>query len=60
MKGGVNTPEPANVEAEDLSSNQEAVTVPMFTGEAKFALTWLCDPFNQFTQDAPSERPGKK
>ncbi len=29
-------------------------------GEAKFALKWLCDPFNQFTKDAPVKRPGKK
>ena len=60
MKGGVNTPEPANVEADELSTNQEAITIPMFAGESKFAMVWLCDAFNQFTKDAPSERPGKK
>lgn len=61
MKGSdVSTVEPANVEPAELSSNQQAVPVPLFAGEAKFALVWLCDPFNQFTKDAPQERPGKK
>lgn len=62
MKGGnIDTsPDPANIEPGELSTNQEATVLPVFAGETKFALVWLCDPFNQFTKDAPQERPGKK
>lgn len=49
-----------NLSEDELSSNQQAVVVPVFAGEAKFALKWLCDPVAQFTRDAPAERPGKK
>ena len=48
------------VDEADLSSNQEAVVIPFFCGEAKFAVKWLCYPFKQFTKDAPTKRPGKK
>lgn len=53
-------PDPGNIDDGDLSTNQQVVVVPVFAGEAKFALKWLCDPMNQFTKDAPAERPGKK
>lgn len=49
-----------NVEPDEVSTNQQAVPLPMFAGEAKFALVWLCEPYNQFTREAPAERPGKK
>lgn len=54
------TADVGNLESDEVSSNQQAVVVPLFAGEAKFALKWLCDPFNQFTREAPAERPGKK
>ncbi|MBN8249106.1 MAG: hypothetical protein J0L84_16890 [Verrucomicrobia bacterium] len=64
MKGGANIQDaqqdPANLEAEELSTNQEAAVIPMFAGEAKFALVWLSPAMNQFTREAPAERPGKK
>ena len=65
MSKGINDlpdsePDPANVSDDELASNQQVVVVPLFCGEAKFALKWLCDPFNQFTKDAPAKRPGKK
>lgn len=63
MKGG-NLPDPdpevGNVDADEVSTNSESSVVPVFAGEAKFALVWLCEPFDQFTREAPAERPGKK
>lgn len=63
MKGG-QTPDPAapagNVEPEELATNREGETVPWFCGEQTFALKWIMDPKNQFTREAPAERPGKK
>lgn len=63
MKGG-SVPEPeattGNLDADELSTNQEAVAVPVFCGEAKFPLRWLDQPSGQFTREAPAERPGKK
>lgn len=53
-------PDPGNLSDDDLSTNQQVIVVPVFAGEAKFSLKWLCDPFNQFTKDAPVSRPGKK
>ncbi len=49
-----------NLDPGELSTNQQTIVVPVFAGEAKFALKWLCDPFKQFTKDAPMKRPGKK
>lgn len=65
MKGGVkNQPDPeqdtANVDAEEMSTNQEGVVVPWFTGEQIVALRWISPVYNQFTKEAPAERPGKK
>ncbi len=64
VKGGANipdaAPDAANLEAEELSTNQEAAVVPMFAGAAKFALVWLSPAMDQFTREAPAERPGKK
>lgn len=64
MKGGGNLPDPnqsvGNLESDEVSTNQQAVPLPLHAGEAKFALRWLCEPFNQFTKEAPAERPGKK
>ncbi len=50
----------ANLTEADFASNQQAVVIPLFCGEAKFALQWLCYPFNQLVKDAPMKRPGKK
>lgn len=50
----------ANVDEQDLATNQEGTVVPFHAGEARFSLVWLCDPFKQFTKEAPAERPGKK
>lgn len=64
MKGGTNLPDPgpdpANVDSGELSTNAQATPLPMFSGEAKFALIWLSPAYNQFTQPAPDERPAKK
>lgn len=64
MKGGANIPDAAqdtgNLGADEVSTNQEAAVVPVFAGEAKFALVWLSSAMNQFTREAPAERPGKK
>lgn len=64
MKGGANIPDAeqsvGNLEADEVATNAEAVVLPVFAGERKFALTWLCEPFDQFTREAPAERPGKK
>ena len=65
MSKGINDrPDPeadlGNLSQDEMSSNQQVVVVPVFSGEAKFGVKWLCDPFNQFTKDAPMKRPGKK
>lgn len=64
MKGGSNVPDPAadtgNLSEDEVSTNAEAVVLPIFAGEAKFAAVWICEPFGQFTRQAPAERPGKK
>lgn len=63
MKGADRTADSqdlGNIEEGELSSNQQAIPVPLVFGEASFALQWLCEPYNQFTREAPSERPGKK
>lgn len=54
------TADAGNVEADELATNQQAMPVPLFAGEAKFALQWICEPYNQFTREAPADRPGKK
>jgi hypothetical protein len=65
MKGGsANIPDPdlamANTEAEEYSTNQEASVLPWLAGEQKVALRWISPVYNQFTKEAPVERPGKK
>lgn len=64
MSKGVNQPEKepdvANLDSGELSSNEEAVAIPWFCGERKFALKWLSPIYHQFTREAPAERPGKK
>lgn len=63
MKGG-NIPDSTeaagNLDADEISTNAEVVTVPLFAGESIFPVRWLCEPFGQFTREAPAERPGKK
>lgn len=53
-------PDPANVGQDELSTNQEATALPMFAGEAKIPVRWISPIMNQFTKEAPAERPGKK
>ncbi len=63
MKGADRTADSqdlGNIEEGELSSNQQAIPVPLFAGETSFALQWLCEPYNQFTREASIERPGKK
>jgi hypothetical protein len=59
-----NQPDPelndANTEADEFSTNQEAVSIPWFCGERKVALRWISPIYNQYTKEAPQERPGKK
>ena len=65
MKGG-STPKPdpeidmGNTANDDFSTNQESVVLPWFAGEQKLALRWISPVYNQFTREAPQERPGKK
>jgi len=62
MKGGSQDQpgETGNVEEREVSTNRQTQPLALFTGEAQFALVWLCDPYNQFTKPAPADRPGKK
>ena len=65
MKGGSGIkPDPAldegNVNGEDVSTNQEATVLPWCAGEQKIAVHWISPVYNQFTKEAPNERPGKK
>ena len=65
MKGETkNQPDPelndANTEADEFSTNQEAVSIPWFCGERKVALRSISPIYNQFTKEAPQERPGKE
>jgi hypothetical protein len=59
-----NQPDPeindGNTEPEDFSTNQESASIPWFCGERKLALRWISPIYNQFTKEAPQERPGKK
>lgn len=65
MKGGVkNQPDPeqdtANIDPEEMSTNQEGIVVPWGCGEFIVSLRWVSPVYNQFTKEAPIERPGKK
>ena len=65
VKGG-SMPKPdaeqdmANTAPEDYSTNEEAVVLPWLAGEQKVAVRWISPVYNQFTREAPVERPGKK
>lgn len=64
MKGGRDNPDPdpdvGNMSADEVSTNEETVTLPIFAGEAILPARWISEPFGQFTREAPAERPGKK
>ena len=65
MKGGSNIKpdnklDTANIQGTDFSTNQQAVPVPWFVGERKISVRWVSPVYNQFTKEAPVERPGKK
>lgn len=53
-------PDPANIGEADLSTNEAGTVVPWGCGEFKVALRWISPAYNQFTREAPDERPGKK
>jgi hypothetical protein len=52
-------PDPANIDAEELSTNEQANILPIFAGESKFATIWLCLPFNEYSKDAGESSPKK-
>lgn len=49
----------ANVGPQDLATNQKQ-DLPWICGEEKVSLLWIGEVYNQYTVDAPIERPGKK
>ncbi len=49
----------ANVGPKDLTTNEKQ-PLPWTCGEEKVALMWVGQVYDQFTIDAPIERPGKK
>ncbi len=51
-------PDPANLDQEELASNQEVTSVPWFAGQRMLAVTWISPIYNTFTKDAPAT--GKK
>lgn len=63
MKGGQpktkeEKPDPANLDASELASNQEAKVIPWFCGTRKIACTWISQVHNQYHKNAPTA--GKK
>jgi hypothetical protein len=57
MKGGTQmpvepTPDIANLDRSELVSNQEAVPVPWFVGEAKIAPKWIAPIYGLYWIDA--------
>jgi hypothetical protein len=53
-------PDIGGIEQEDASTNQEATPLPLFAGERVLKTYWLMPAVNQFTKEAPAERPEKK
>ena len=64
MKGASNLPEEdptvGNVDENDVSTNEEATSIPWFAGEQKIAVRWITPIYNPYYKDAPQTRPGKK
>jgi len=64
VKGGANLPaqEPttANLDGDELSSNQESTPVPWGAGEIQVPAKWITGIIEQEAREAPAERPGKK
>lgn len=56
------TPQPdmGNVATSEVSTNQQAISIPVVFGTNKVALAWISPALNQFTRPAPTSRPGKK
>lgn len=54
------TPDTANVQQNEVATNQQAVAIPLVMGTNKVALRWITPATNQFTKPAPTSRPGKK
>ncbi len=53
-------PEPTAMESESVSTAQEARPLPYIAGERKIAVRWISRVYNQYTREAPQQRPGKK
>lgn len=65
MKGGSIKPtdpslDTGNTAPDEVATNQEAAVLPWGVGETKVAVRWISPVYNQFTREAPAERPGKK
>jgi len=52
--------ENGNTAPDEVATNQEAAVLPWLAGEQKVAVRWISPVYNQFTKEAPAERPGKK
>ena len=53
-------PDTANVQQDEVSTNQQAISIPLVMGTNKVALRWITPATNQYTVPAPTKRPGKK
>jgi hypothetical protein len=61
-KGSTDLGETNEVPAEPelISTNQEAIPVPLLGGTRMLALRWITPPLNVYAVQAKDERPGKK
>lgn len=53
-------PEITGLEEESIANTQEATPVPILAGERRVSVVWISRVYNQFTKEAPEERPAKK
>jgi hypothetical protein len=53
-------PDLANVQQDEVATNQQATAIPLVMGTNKVALRWITPALNQWTKKAPTTRPGKK
>lgn len=52
--------DPANVDAEELATNQEATVIPFVAGEVRVAARWVSPVYGLTPKERPSDIPGKK
>lgn len=50
----------ANIEPDDLASNEEAVVLPWLAGEAKLPAKWISPVYRQFTRKVSAPSGSKK